>query len=250
MFLQPITPNLPASQFDFLGVVHGLNTEKAITQQKGACASYEENGKKIPVEINHGVVLIFRTPDNREFVLGKTRVNPAGDNPTELQTSLGDLGDGVTKIDLFKSIKNTLQNNIDRETNTGWDLSQFEISNDYVCHRNKEWNVCYIKMAALYQAPLTEDELKAKLNQINESISNENKYGLYLLSEIVNAAKLTIGLAEGSHKPKSMVTNYLTREEKPIVIFDDYAIATLFTTKNTEELFPQSLKKETSLAPR
>jgi len=76
--------------------------------------------------------------------------------------------------------------------------------------------------------------------QMNDHLNGENKYGLYLLDEVISAAKLTIGLAEGSHKPKSLLTNYLTGENELIVIFDDYAIATLFTERSKEALFPES----------
>jgi hypothetical protein len=214
-------------KFRFNNVIEGLDLSKKITEQKEVILIYQDNDgiKKIPVK--HGIVTIFQI-NHVHYVLGLPMTNPET-NTMELQASIG----GKEKAFVSISMKNSLNKEIKDNTNNKLDLSIFEISSSYVCHRVPdwgEWSVCFIKVVAISKN-FTMDQLKSVVSSMNKG------YGIYELDEVIAAAKITAGMQESPNKPKSVIKNHYTGLKESWVIFDDNAISKLFETLTPIKLF-------------
>lgn len=245
--------SLPTKEeFSSLKVVEGLKPEKKILEQDEVKTQYKEGEKIITVSAKHGVITIFKIDDkgnSKYYILGAPVKNPEGDQPTELKASIG----GTPQADYLLSIIDSLEKEVSSETNNILSLINFYISSSYVCHKESnwgDWSVCFLKLAALSKESYTLEQLQNIVSIINKNLNATCLYGIYELDEIIEAAKQTKGQPEGSNKEKTIIKNYINKEEGKIeswVIFDDNAIATLFNNLTSEVTLQKKIEELFSL---
>ena len=227
------------NKFRFNSVVSGLDLNKSILEQDEVILNYHEDGKTTSVPAKHGVITLFEI-NGEYYALGLPTENPCTDKQKQLKASIGGMQEANIAVSLFDS----LENETAWETNNNLSLSEFYISKTYVCHRVPdwdEWSVCFLKVAALSKVSYTLDELKEMVALINKTANLP--YGIYKMEAIIEAAKKTAGLPEGSsHEHKSNIMNYYNDKSESFDIFDNNAIAKLFDHLSVEHLFSSNRK--------
>jgi hypothetical protein len=227
-------------QFRLNAVVTGLDLSKSILDQNEVIVNYHDNGKINAVPAKHGIITVFKI-DGEYYTLGLPTENPiAANQDKSLKASVGGMQEANTSVSLLES----LEHEIALETGRNLTLLDFDIASQYVCHRVPDWNewsVCFLKVVALSKVSYTLEELKEKVSLMNKT--STSPYGIYKLEAIIEAAKMTAGLPEGSSQNhKSTILNYYNDKSEDFVIFDNNAIAKLFENLTVQHLFPANRK--------
>ena len=215
-------------------VMSPLNMESTILEQEGVVVQYQDDYVVKTVPAKHGIITVFEI-DSDYYVLGTKVVDPYENRGFELQASIGGTNPANTSVPL----KSSLGDELASASESHLDLNDFQLSTSYVCHRSPdwgEWSVCYLKIIGLFNNITSMDTLIETVSSINAA--SRFSYAIYDLKTIIYASKKTAGITENRESLKSHIYNHYTHETEIMNIFDDNAVANLFTAMSIEKLFP------------